>query len=417
VLNNGPSDAANVTITDPLPAGTTFVSISPTAVTCSTPAVGATGTVTCTAGSPLAPGTSAGFLVTVHISASLPNGTTLTNTATASTTTSDPDLSNNSSTDTITVVTIADLAITKVDTPHPVITGYDLTYTLTVTNNGPSDALEVGMGDATLTNTKFVSLAAPGGWTCTTPAVGGSGNVICNIPVLPAGDTAVFTVVINAFVFSGTTIPNTAITASVTTTDPNGANNSASVDTPVIGCPPHETHLHIDTVPPDHSGETHEHHGQHGHTVGSNCPPHAPGHTPGLMPETGGELFTANPMQQSVDFVVDPKQLTAAGVIKPGATLRLYGLAAGAVLGAGEGQPISTLTSLGSGTTRYYTSSIPEVFIGGVAAKVVFSGLATGQAGVWQIDAVVPSNVTNGKVPVTVKYEGDELTSSDVVVE
>src|SRR5262249_225295 len=31
----------------------------------------------------------------------------------------------------------ADLAITKADSPDPVITGSDLTYTLTVTNNGP----------------------------------------------------------------------------------------------------------------------------------------------------------------------------------------------------------------------------------------------------------------------------------------
>ena len=45
-------------------------------------------------------------------------------------------------------------------------------------------------------------------------------------------------------------------------------------------CGPHTVHGHL-PGPSDHTGVDHNHHGQHGHTVESGCPPHAPGHTPG----------------------------------------------------------------------------------------------------------------------------------------
>src|SRR3954468_17092150 len=50
VFNSGPANALNVTVTDPLPAGTTFVSLasSTSIFNCNTPAVGSGGTVTCT---------------------------------------------------------------------------------------------------------------------------------------------------------------------------------------------------------------------------------------------------------------------------------------------------------------------------------------------------------------------------------
>src|SRR5947208_9055668 len=51
VSNGGPSSAQNVTVTDTLPFGTTFVALnmSTTLFTCTTPTVGSGGTVSCTA--------------------------------------------------------------------------------------------------------------------------------------------------------------------------------------------------------------------------------------------------------------------------------------------------------------------------------------------------------------------------------
>ncbi|MEO8433995.1 MAG: PQQ-dependent sugar dehydrogenase [Pyrinomonadaceae bacterium] len=88
VINSGPSPATNVTMTDPLPAGVTFVSATPTQGTCLV-----TTTVTCSLGS-LATGNSA----TVNIAVVPQSTAQLTNTATVNASETDPDTSNNSST-------------------------------------------------------------------------------------------------------------------------------------------------------------------------------------------------------------------------------------------------------------------------------------------------------------------------------
>src|SRR3954454_5794867 len=104
VFNNGPSTAQNVTVTDALPAGTTFVSLnaSSTLFNCSTPSVGSSGTVSCTAATfDLEAETS--FTISVKTSPSAPSGI-ISNTATISSATPDPDTSNNSSTATTGIV-------------------------------------------------------------------------------------------------------------------------------------------------------------------------------------------------------------------------------------------------------------------------------------------------------------------------
>src|SRR5438128_2741717 len=89
-------------MSDPLPAQTTFLSEThPAGWTCTTPAVGSTGTVSCTAAS-LASGATATFTIVVQVS-SIASGT-ISNTATVnSASTSDPNTANNSATATTTV--------------------------------------------------------------------------------------------------------------------------------------------------------------------------------------------------------------------------------------------------------------------------------------------------------------------------
>src|SRR5262249_58041613 len=70
-----------------------------------------------------------------------------------------------------------DLSIMKTGNPDPVNAGANLTYTLTVANAGPSDAVTVQLNDSLATNTTFVSLTSPAGWTLTAPPVGSSGVV------------------------------------------------------------------------------------------------------------------------------------------------------------------------------------------------------------------------------------------------
>jgi fimbrial isopeptide formation D2 family protein len=83
-------------------------------------------------------------------------------------------------------------------------------------------------------DTTFVSLASPGGWTCTTPAVGATGAINCSNPGMIVG-SAVFTLVVavDANAGGGTILTNTA-TAASTTIDPNTGNESDTETTNVI---------------------------------------------------------------------------------------------------------------------------------------------------------------------------------------
>jgi uncharacterized repeat protein (TIGR01451 family) len=235
-VNNGPSDAQTVTLTDAVPANTTFVSATVTTGTGwtpSTPSVGGTGNVVFSKAT-VAPGETAVFTIVVQVVASTANGATITNTATAATTSVDPTPGNNSATATTAVITQADLSVTKTDSPDPVIAGQNITYTINFTNNGSSDAQTVTVTDAVPANTTFVSISAPGGWSGTTPAVGGTGNVVFSKATVSAGETASFTIVVkvNTNAANASTISNT-VTAASATTDPTPANNSSTAATTV----------------------------------------------------------------------------------------------------------------------------------------------------------------------------------------
>ncbi|HEV7239113.1 MAG TPA: ExeM/NucH family extracellular endonuclease [Thermoanaerobaculia bacterium] len=233
VNNAGPSNATTVALADTLPTGTTFVSLSsPGGWSCTTPAVGGTGTVNCSIASLGV--TSAVFTLTVNVDASLLAGNVLSNTATVTSATTDPNTGNETDTETTTVGASADVQVTKTDAPDPVTAGTNITYTITATNPGPSDAQSVTLADTVPTGTTFVSLASPGGWSCATPAVGGTGAINCSIATFPAAGNAVFTLIVNAdpSLTNGTVITNTATVAS-TTTDPSGSNNNATATTTV----------------------------------------------------------------------------------------------------------------------------------------------------------------------------------------
>ena len=196
VSNEGPDSADNVTLDDPLPAGTTFQSLaSPAGWSCSTPAAGANGTVSCSAAT-FATG-SAVFTITVTVDSGVANGTVLTNTATATSTTPDPHPGTESASvdTTVSAAATTTISITKSDSPDPVVAGADLTYTITASNNGAVDLETATVSDTLPADTAFVSLSSAAGWSCSTPAVGGGGAISCTIsPFAPGG--AVFSLVV-----------------------------------------------------------------------------------------------------------------------------------------------------------------------------------------------------------------------------
>ena len=100
IKNNGPDAAATVVTTDAVPAGTVFVNAHTNNGTCTTPAQGGTGTVTCTAPT-LAANTNLMIGMTVKVTA--PAGSIVSNTASVTSTTFDPKKPNNTATKKTTV--------------------------------------------------------------------------------------------------------------------------------------------------------------------------------------------------------------------------------------------------------------------------------------------------------------------------
>ena len=130
-------------------------------------------------------------------------------------------------------VTSADVSITKSDSPDPVGAGANIAYTIVVTNNGPATAMNLTLSDTVPANTTFQSLSGPGGWSCTTPAVGNTGSISCSATSLGL-QTASFTltVKVDSGVAGNTIISNTASISS-STPDGNALNNSATESTTV----------------------------------------------------------------------------------------------------------------------------------------------------------------------------------------
>jgi len=131
---------------------------------------------------------------------------------------------------------VANLSVTKLGTPDQVSPGANITYEITVTNGGPDPADNAALSDTLPATLTFVSLSAPAGWTCMTPAMGAGGTVTCTNPSLAVTSGDVFTLVVNvpADAVPGTFFTNTA-TVSTTTFDPNDEDNSSTAATLVLG--------------------------------------------------------------------------------------------------------------------------------------------------------------------------------------
>jgi uncharacterized repeat protein (TIGR01451 family) len=227
VSNAGPSAAVGAPVSDALPAAVvsaTWTCVASGGSSCGT----AAGSGNVAANVSLLAGGTATFTLAATLSPSATG--TLANTAAVGVPpgVTDPNPGNNVSTDVDTLTPQADLALVKTG-PGTLVPGQNAVYTVTATNLGPSSAVTASWNDTLPPGTTFVSLASPGGWSCTTPAVGAGGPVTCSIPSFDPPAPAVFTLTVklDPGVPSGTAIANVAIVSSPTP-DPNPANNAST---------------------------------------------------------------------------------------------------------------------------------------------------------------------------------------------
>lgn len=229
VHNYGPGAATDVTLTDTIDELVTYVSATPSQGTCSVNLR----VVTCAIGS-LASGATAN--VTLIVTAGdVDEPTQISNLASVSGTELDPVGSNDNWMEATTIVPVgpamADLAVAKSDTPDPVLSGGpQLTYSITVTNNGPDDATNVLLVDTLPAEVTF-DTATPSAGDCDPVAT--LGEVECRLGNLASGNNMTVTVVVTPdTVEEATSITNT-VTVSAAEEDPNLENNTASASSTV----------------------------------------------------------------------------------------------------------------------------------------------------------------------------------------
>jgi uncharacterized repeat protein (TIGR01451 family) len=118
----------------------------------------------------------------------------------------------------------ADLSIIKTGNPNPVTVGNNLTYTVTVTNNGPDTATGVALTDTLPSGISLFSVKTSQG------SCSGTSTVNCNIGTLNNGSSATVTIVVTT-TKTGTLSNTASVTANES--DPDTANNTSTVNTTV----------------------------------------------------------------------------------------------------------------------------------------------------------------------------------------
>jgi uncharacterized repeat protein (TIGR01451 family) len=240
----GQATSGTVTVSDTLPAGLTPVSASGTGWSC---AIGGQ-TVTCQRSDVLPPAAS---YPPIALSVACCPGVVdlqVTNTATVSGG-GDASPANNTASDPTTLSFRGDLAITKTNNASSVVAGGQTTYTITVTNAGPTqafgfveDVLPPEIAAATWTCTPDASAACAGiDANGNLIAPEGTGNILALVDIQPGGSLT-FTVEATLAAGASGVLTNTAIvTPFPGVDDPNASNDSATDSDPILAPTPTPT--------------------------------------------------------------------------------------------------------------------------------------------------------------------------------
>src|SRR5690606_8841314 len=200
VTNNGPSDAIDVNIQDTAPVGTTITGWTAVVTTGTVPLPNTSGTGNINETIATLPD---GAVVTYTVTVQTPPDfdDDLVNAVTVTTPTEDPDPTcDGCETPPLTPDPQADIVTVKVTSTAGQMEytpGESVDYTITVTNNGPSDAQDVKIVDTAPTGTTISSWAAVvTTGTVTLPNTSGTGDLNETIATLPDGAVVTYTVTV-----------------------------------------------------------------------------------------------------------------------------------------------------------------------------------------------------------------------------
>lgn len=278
--------SGTVTVTDTLPAAFSNISANGTGWTCNIAAQ----TVTCTRSDVLNAGASySAISITVTVAQNA--ASSLTNTASVSGG-GQAVTSNDSSSDATTIVSLSDLSLTKTTANSGSGLGTDATFTIIVTNSGPTDATGVAVLDQLPAGLTYVSSTPVGAYN--------SGTGVWTVGNLASGASATLQLVARIDALGA--ITNTAQVSASNQPDPDSTpnNNNATEDD--------QASSGLSTLPPSVAlCKT---------IVGLPCPPLAP---PSLPP--GSDIsytltFTNTGGTPAANFVITDPSLPPISTLK-----------------------------------------------------------------------------------------------------
>ncbi len=215
VNNAGPSAAQGVVVTDPIQSGLTIGSVTTGLGTCAVQP----DQVQCQLGTL---GPASGTTITISTTlASLFPANTLSNSAVVSSDTADPDAAANEANVSESSAPVADLAITKTASAPTVSVGGALTYTLTVSDGGPSAATDTVVTDP-LPDSFILSSVTSTQGTCTQ-----SPPVVCDLGTVTTATTVTVTIVGTIDLSAPPGVMTNVATVSAPAQDPVPGNNTA----------------------------------------------------------------------------------------------------------------------------------------------------------------------------------------------
>ncbi|MBK9711649.1 MAG: DUF11 domain-containing protein [Kouleothrix sp.] len=228
--NTGDVGLAGVSLTETVPANTTFRAAGSTSGwSCADRAPAGT-SCTLSIGA-LASGVSGAATFVVAANNTMPAGVTqISNSATID----DPSGATASSGDTTPLSTTPGLSLVKSDGGSTTRPGGTIAYSLTYRNTGDVELTGVTLTETVPAHTRFAAAASASGWSC---ADGAPAGTICVLPVgtlaAGAGGSVTFAVVVDGGVSAGTS----QIDNSVAIADDGGTTAEGSDSTPVITTP------------------------------------------------------------------------------------------------------------------------------------------------------------------------------------